>query len=250
MKKILFLVVVGLSLMACKKTTDNNDNNNDENQKLTGLIKSIKQNDTLLVEFSYNEKRQLTKKIIHNGSYQLTVDYEYLDNKLSLETAKSNGIQVYQYSLSYVNDRLDHFTINGVIQSYWEMHYDTEGKIDYAIENISGAPSIKHEYTYSGDNITEAIEYNRFGDTWELQSRFEFEYDQKHNPYFDLNLPFSEVLDEFASFVSPDNANRTKEYDNSGVLIDDIQYQSTYNAEAYPTQTIEGNKTYTFMYYQ
>ncbi len=252
MKKLtLLLLIFGLVLISCKKDKSEDDTN--ENQDLTGLIKAVEMNGSPIVEFSYYGNRKLkTKKIYQQGS-QMTIEYEYTDNKLSSQTEKYNGNIIAQYGFEYNNNRLTRVIIMGATNTYWEMQYNTDGKIDTAIEYISGGESIKHTFTYSGQNLVEAYKFNRFGSIWELQSRMVFEYDSERNPYFDLNIPFSEILDEFADFVSPNNFNRVKKYDQNNTLIDDTQYNISYNADNYPShiEEVSGSSqlAYDLIYY-
>ncbi len=250
MKKIVLLLLsISLMMSACKKSKSEND---DDNADVSGLIKSISISGTPVVEFSYNSNAKLKTKTIHQGASELVIEYEYTGNKVSSETAKQNGNTIYQYTYAYNNnDQLTRVIIGGVTNTYWEMHYDNDGKINEAIQYISGGEAKKQEYTYMGDNLTEAALFNRFGSIWELQERNEFEYDNLHNPLYDLTLPFSEVASEFASLVSPNNTLREKDYDQNNVLTDDTQYQITYNADHYPLRIVDVNtqETYDFLYY-
>ena len=249
MKKFtLLFLMMGLIMTSCKKT--NSEDEIDDNQDLTGLIKSINMGGTPILEFSYYGNGRIKTKTIHQQGAQMTIAYEYSDNKLSSQTEKYNGSTVAQYTFAYNNNRLTRVTIVGANNSYWEMQYDNDGKIILAIEYISGGQSIKHAFTYNNDNLIEAFKYNRFGSTWELQSHMEFAYDNKHNPFFDLNLPYSEVLDEFAGLVSPNNFTRVKKYDQNNILTEDTQYDMTYNAEGYPTHVVENSQdSYDYIYY-
>ena len=250
MKKItLLLLIFGLVLTSCKKEKSEDETDQD----LTGLIKTVKMNGSPIVEFSYYGNRKLkTKKNYQQGS-QMTIEYKYADNKLSTQTEKYNGNIIAQYGFEYNNNRLTRVTIIGATNTYWEMQYNANGKIDTAIEYISGGESIKHTFTYNGQNLVEAYKFNRFGSIWELQSHMVFEYDSERNPYYDLNIPFSEVLDEFADFVSPNNFNRVKKYDQNNTLIEDTQYNISYNADDYPShiEEVSGSSqlAYDLIYY-
>jgi hypothetical protein len=130
------------------------------------------------------------------------------------------------------------------------MHYDNNEKMDYAIKYISGDESQKMGFAYTGDNITEAQSFNRFGATWQMQERYEFEYDSKHNPEYDLKIPFSEEISEINHILCPNNITRYKSFAQNGNLMVDMPYQYSYNADNYPTSVTENNTdTYEFIYY-
>jgi len=246
-KHLLLMALVISSLTACKKESDDNDDT--QNSGLPGQLHKITSSGNDLIIYSYDGTGKLTQEEIHNGNQTMTITYTYDNGKISNETGKYNGSTAYQYTYTYQNNKLDKCNIVGATQSYWQMHYDN-GKIDYATQYIGGGESKKMTYTYTGDNITEAQLLNRFGGTWELEKRYEFEYDNKHNPLHDLNVPFSEVISEFANLVSPNNSTRIKEFDQNNLLVNDDQYQMTYNADNYPTTTTENNTTtYEFIYY-
>jgi antitoxin component YwqK of YwqJK toxin-antitoxin module len=250
MKTILInIIIVSLVITNLTSCINNDDKPNNDNQDTSGLIKNIKFNNNPVLDYFYNANAKIKERNLYDGNDQLNIKYEYQNNKISTEKAFYNGTVVYQYNYSYSNGKLDIFDIVGAAQSYYQMHYDNDDHIDYAIEYISGAPAIKHEFIYANNNVIEASIYNRFGNIWELQSKLEFEYDTKKNPIYDLGLPFSETLDEYANFVSPNNAIRVKEYDNANVLIKDTPYQITYNASNYPIEVIVGNGAYNFTYY-
>ncbi len=250
MKKIILLFLsISLMMTACKKPKSEND---DDNADVSGLIASISISGIPVIEFSYNSNAKLKTKTIHQGTSELIITYEYTGNKVSSETAKQNSNIVYKYTYEYNNnEQLIRVNIVGANDTYWEMHYDNNGKINEAVQYISGGESKKQEYTYNGDNLVEAALYFRFGGVWELQERNEFEYDNLHNPLYDLNLPFSEVASEFAGIVSPNNTLREKDYDQNNILTDDMPYQITYNADHYPLQVVDVNAqlTFDFLYY-
>ena len=248
-KKLLLLTLIIASFSACKKKDTTND---DQNSGLSGQLHKITSRGNDLIVFSYNENCKLTKRTIDGGSGQTIIaTYTYVNGKISNETFKRNGNTIAQYTYSYLlNGKLDKCNIIGATQSYWEMHYDNAGKIDYATKYISGSESQKISFTYTEDNFTEAQSFNRFGGTWEMQERYEFEYDNKHNPMYDLKIPFSETIDEISLILCPNNRTRIKEYDQNNILVDDTQYQYNYNAENYPSSVRENNAiTYEYIYY-
>ncbi len=250
LKNLLLIALVISSLSACKKK--NNDTSDDtQNSGLPGQLHKITSGGTDLVVYSYDSTGKLTKQVINNGGGQtMTINYTYNNSKLSEETGKYNGSIAYQYTYTYLqNGKLDKCNIVGATQSYWQMHYDNQGKIDYAVEYIGGGESKKMTFDYNSDNIVEATLYDQFGG-WQQEKRFEFEYDNKHNPMQELGIPFSEVIDENADLLSPNNTTRIKEYDDNNILVNDTQYQYNYNADLYPTSATENNTTnYEFIYY-
>ena len=247
-KLVLLLFAVNLILTGCKKEKgENNDKAN-----LAGLIKSISSNGTSIVEFSYNNNAKLITKTIHQGTTEVIVKYEYSGNKLSSETAKQNNSIVWQYTYEYNNSNLlTRVNLGGVTDTYWEMSYDSNGKIQEAVQYISGGESKKQEYSYNGDNLVEAALFFRFGSIWELQERYEFEYDNLNNPYYALHLPFTEEISEFAGLVSPNNITYETRYDENNNVIYEFQYQITYNTDHFPIHIVElsSQETYDIAYY-
>jgi len=240
LKKLLLLTLIIASFTACKKDKASDD---DQNSGLSGQLHKITSGGTDLIVY---------KRDINGGGGQtMTVTYSYDNGKISKETIKRGGNTISEYTYTYLqNGKLDKCNLLGTSQIYWQMHYDNNGKMDYATEYIGGGESIKMTFTYTGDNITEAQSFNRFGGTWEMQERYEFEYDGKHNPEYDLKRPFSEVVDEISHILCPNNLTRVKEYDQNNILVDDTQYQYNYNADNYPTSATENNTdTYEFIYY-
>ena len=249
LKKLLLLTLIIASFTACKKDKASDD---DQNAGLSGQLHKITSGGTDLDVYSYNGSGKLTKRVMNGcGGQIMTVTYSYDNGKISEETFKQNGNIIGQYTYTYLqNGKLDKCNIVGATQSYWQMHYDNNDKMDYAIEYIGGGESIKMTFTYTGDNITETQLFYRFGSIWEMQKRYEFEYDNKHNPKYDLKRPFSEVIDEISYILCPNNLTRVKEYDQNNILVDDTQYQYNYNADNYPTSCTENNTTTCeFIYY-
>ena len=251
--KLLAILLVVTSFQSCKKkSTDETDN-----VDLTGKIKAIKTGNTTLIDYTYRNEGKIKEETRHMPNGKMIISYEYTDGKISSIKAKdNNGILIYQYDLTYTNNKLDKFIIVGVNNVYWKMFYNTDGTIDYTIQytpdqNNTPQPTKKQEFTYDNQkNITEAIEYNRFGTIWEQQSRYTFEYDSKNNPQKDLQIPYSKVMNEFANLASPNNSTHIEKYDQNGALVDDTHYQYNYNADNYPTQVTENNTlTYDITYY-
>ena len=249
LKKLLLLTLIIASFSACKKDKESDD---DQNADLTGKLHKITSGGTDLVVYSYDGSGKLTKKVINIGSGQtMTVTYTYDNGKILKETTKHSGSIISEYTYSYLqNGKLDKCDIIGAGQSYWQMHYDNAGKMDYTTKFISGGESQKMTFAYTGDNITETQFFNRFGGTWEMQERYAYEYDSKHNPEYDLKRPFSEVIDEINHILCPNNSTRVKKYDQNNILVHDTQYQYNYNADNYPTSVTENNTdTYEYIYY-
>jgi len=251
--KILIIISAILAFQSCKKK----DTEDDNNQGYAGKIKAITISNTPLIDYTYSTNGNIQKQVIHQGNAQMIITYEYSDAKISSIIAKDdNGMPIYQYDLTYTNDKLDKYWITGASQTYWEMNYNNDGTVDYAIlytpdGNGTPQPTKKQLFSYDANkNITEAIEQWRFGSIWEQQSRYTFEYDSKNNPMKELHIPYSETMSEFANFISPNNAIREKEYGQNNTLIEDTQYQITYNADSYPIQIEDNhNHSYTITYY-
>jgi len=252
--KLLVILLVVTSFQSCKKK-----NNTDEtdNADLSGLIKTITSGNTTLEKYTYRTDGKIKEETKYRPNGQMIISYEYTDGKISSITAKTeNGTPVYQYSLTYANNKLEKFILGGVTNVYWQMSYNTDGTIDYAIQytpvqNGVDEPISKQEFDYDNNkNVIEATEYWRFGSIWEQQSRYEFEYDNKNNPNKDLQIPYDEAMNLFTNLISPNNAIRVKEYDQNNVLVEDTHYQYDYNADNYPIHVTEDNNlTYDITYY-
>ena len=251
--KLLAILLVVTSFQSCKKKSIDEINN----ANLIGKIKAITSGNTALVDYSYRMDGKIKEETRHTPNGQIIISYEYTDGKISSIKAKdNNGTPLYQYDLTYVNNKLDKFIIVGVNNVYWKMFYNTDGTIDYTIQytpaqNGVDQPTKKQGFYYDNQkNIIEATEFNRFGTIWEQQKRYEFEYDSKNNPQKDLQIPYSEVMNEFANLVSPNNATHIEKRNENGALVDDTHYQYNYNSDNYPTQVTENNTTtYNIIYY-
>ncbi len=241
---ILSVLLMALFLFSC----DSDDNPQDENpQQTSTFIKTIALNGQPTITFSYNGLNQLTNKAISVNGNTMDITYTYSDGLLASEKGEQNGNTIYQYTYEYDNDnKLSQCNVIGTDNVYWSFIYNGD-KIVEAYQNLNGGISIKHIYAYNGDNIIKAEEYYNFGGTWMLQSSFEFEYDAKRNPIKELNIPFSEVLDEYANFISANNATIVREFYN-GIQESQINYTYTYNADQYPISVNDGNNNYTFTY--
>jgi YD repeat-containing protein len=248
-KTILLLLAFSFIFTACKKEEENNQ---DEEGTENGIyIKTVKSNGEIILKFSYDANHRLTKKNIYYNGSELETTYTYTDGRVAQETAKSGNSIVHQYTYTYDNSgKLSRCDLIGT-NAYWEYTYNNN-KIVESIQYINGQPGTKNTYSYNGDNMVEAIEYDRFGNIWEMTSRYVMEYDNKNNPYQLHNLPFSEVMDEFANFISPNNQTHVTEYDENGTVEYDTTYSYTYNAQGYPSvveQTDNGSTiTYTVLY--
>ena len=240
-KTIIFLFVFVLGFYSCQK---NNVAPNDDPENGNGgtLLKKIKQGNNTLINFAYDANQHVIIKTVTDNNDQYETSYSYADGKISTETLKYKENTVAQYTYSYNNDGfLSRCTIIGASNVYWEFTYQNS-KITEAIQYLDGGYSYKMTFYYNGDNITEAIKEAKFGGIWERESRFTFEYDNKKNPYVPMKFPFSEVVDENITFWCPNNTTRIKEYDNTGILLDDTQYTYTYNSENYP-ETVKINSS-------
>jgi hypothetical protein len=253
-KTILLLLTLAISISGCKKDDEENIDENDGN--VNGMyIETIKQGNDVLLRFSYDANHRLIKTNIYYNGSELEITYTYTGNNLTGEIAKSGNTLVHQYTYQYDNSgnlsRCDLTVPSG--QVYWEYTYNNDNKIIESIQYHNGQPANKRTYFYTGNNMTEAVEYYRFGSIWEEQHRVVMEYDNKDNPMFLHHLPFSEVMDEFADFISPNNQTHVTEYDQWGAVESDITYSYTYNAQGYPyvVEQTEGGSIVTYnIYYE
>jgi len=251
--KLLAILLVVTSFQSCKKKGNDDESNRD----LTGKIKTITSGNTTLAKYMYRTDGKIREETRYTPNGQMIISYEYADGKISSITAKTeNGSIIYQYSLTYANNKLEKFILGGITNVYWQMYYNADGTVNYAIQytpaqNNVDEPTIKQKFEYDNHkNVIEATEFWRFGSTWELHSRYEFEYDSKNNPYKDLQIPYDETINLFANLVSPNNATRVKEYDQNNVIVEDTQYQYNYNTDNYPIHVTEDNNlTYDISYY-
>jgi hypothetical protein len=245
--------MLAISISGCKKDDENID---ESDGNVNGMyIKTIKQGNDVLLRFSYDANHRLIKTNIYYNGSELETTYTYTGNNLTGEIAKSGNTLVHQYTYQYDNSgnlsRCDLTVPSG--QAYWLYDYDNNDRITQSTQYINGHPGIKKVYTYTGNNLTEAIEYDRLGSVsvWEMQHRVEMEYDNKNNPNAVHNLPFSEVMYEFANFVSPNNLTHVIEYNSDGSIESEISYSYTYNAQGYPSvvEQTEGGSTITLNIY-
>jgi len=249
LKPTFVLLIIGILISSCKKDEPIQDDPVVENSV---FIKSVNTNQTPIIVYTYNTNNAVIKKQMSYQGTQLETSYTYTNSKISNETTKQGNAIVSQYGYTYNTDnQLTRCDIIGVNESYWTFHY-TDGKIDEAIQHIGNGESRKMSFSYTGENITEAKEFMNFGGVWEQDSRMTFEYDTQNNPFRLLEIPFSEILDEFANQVSANNATRVQSYDANNVLNYDLQYSYTYNSQNYPTVVTEtegGQSTeYTLIY--
>jgi len=243
-KLALSILFIGILFASCKKDDSNEDASNEN-----GIyLKSINQGNTQVVGFAYDANNKLTEQTRNFGGNQVLITYTYANGKITGEIAKQNNSTIWQYIYGYNNNgNLTRCDIGGATNTYWTFHY-TNGKIDKAIEVISGEDAKKQTFTYNGDNIIEAKEFSRFGNTWELQKRYTFECDTKNNPYKLFKIPYNENLNELALLLNENNITVEKKYDGSGVLLETIQYNYIYNAKNYPKTVQMGSDSFSYLY--
>ena len=242
MKKVIFLFIA-LSILSCKKKeADDSSNTNGT------YLKSIKQGSQNIVVYTYNGLNQVIKKVTNYNGFNKETTYTYTNGKVSGETTKNNGNIIAQYTYSYNNTgKLNRCDVGGATNTYWNFHY-LNGNIDEAAQVVGNGNAKKMTFTYQGDDIIEAKEYFYYGNIWELQKRYNFEYDSKNNPEYLMKMPFSEVMDENVRFWCQNNIIRFKKYNNSGQLLEDIQFDYTYNNSNYPKTLVTGNTNMTYIY--
>ena len=256
MKNYLYLILA-LTVLFTACTKDEEEEITPQGTENGTRIKSVVMDGEEILSFIYDNAGRLIREVIHYNNSEMQIEYEYSGGKLTSETATSGGSIIGQYFYTYDDQgklsRCDMPVPDGEV--HWEYTYE-EGKIVQSIMYMNGQEGIKKIYNYEGDNMTEAIEYNRFGSdsVWEMQHRVEMEYDNKNNPMFLHHLPFSEVMDEFADFISPNNQTHVTEYDQWNAIEYEIEYSYTYNSEGYPIgvdQTENGNTVHlTILYYE
>jgi antitoxin component YwqK of YwqJK toxin-antitoxin module len=232
-KSFLFIFTIILLLTSCKKEdTTSNEELGSEN----GIyVKTVSHDQEVILKFTYDTHNNLIKKIINYHNSELVITYDYSDGKIVRETAKSGNSIVHQYNYTYDNNGNLYRCILAGTQPevYWEFSY-SNGKIIEAKQFINGEVGSKQIFTYENGNLTKAEEYVRGGNIWELETRIIMEYDNKNNPFRLHHIPFSEVMDEFAAFVSNNNQTSSIEYNGDGTIEYKVESEYNYNADSYP----------------
>ena len=253
--KIILLIFLISTFFNCKKE-DEETVDTPEIQTATGdimYIKSIEKSNNPVVSFEYDDSHRLSKMIFYSGSTTTELRCTYDNGKMIKSEVYGDNTLYFKFTYSYDNsgnlERCDFFNPeDNTDTQYWTFENDN-GKITSIIEYNDNIPIEKYEFSYMDDSISMIKEYSYSNNNWEMFGYKEYECDNKNNPFYVLQIPFSLDMDEMPLFVNKNNILVEKIYDADGNLQFTDQSVYTYNNKSYPETITEDSTTNTITYY-
>jgi YD repeat-containing protein len=122
-----------------------------------GLLESISQGANPLVQYSYDQKQRLTRKVLGNGVYT-TYEYNLSDNLTQLINYATNDTVLSRFSYSY--DELNKRKTMSSLDGDWTYSYDVTGQLTQAEFVSDSLPnkSISYVYDAVGNRIQEIVD--------------------------------------------------------------------------------------------
>ena len=227
--------------------------------------------------FSYDSDGRLTKsEIIGMANMEATCEYD--GKELSKMTIKEDGEMVATYQFNHDGKRITSFdlTLGG---DYWEMDENVAKQLErvnplrfvlsaeQAAEVMAATKSYAKSAAKAGSKANTTIRFNlewngdnvsRIGAIYMgATMQYDFNYDTKNNPFYNLFEMVSTVENNFMPFMPLSKNNVTgiavTLSEDGEIETETMQYSYTYNDKDYPTSRKEeetyGNSRYERTYY-
>ncbi len=275
MKRILFLFIASLFLLACSNddTTAPEEQNTDLKIKKYTSISFDENGDTngQMIEYFFDENGKKTKDHIVDAFIDYVWQYNY--NDLGQVTKKSRNhvnypvdiVEEYFYDSEnkleklYVDSNNDGVVEDSLILSYqpnkiiarWHTPGHESKELSYNNEDV--LTSVKHledlginiNEVFSYDSSSNIILINLNTDFFNSESTYSYEYDGKANPfykeyhdfYFNIAWRAGGHLFKNHLFFSPSNVAKTTRTGNDPSENFIIETSYTYNSENYPVSS-------------
>ncbi|CAM4280028.1 hypothetical protein [Zobellia nedashkovskayae] len=242
MKKFYHILLLSLTLIACEQSGDDDIQNKDLQEDVENLI--LKRVESILDwelykeviiyndDLSYDLNNRLTNwSTKTNDDPSISIDITYSGNQI---------VQIGEFSVTYDEDKItlisplrkeEFFIQNGKVVMYKWYQFNTD--------TSSFRLVVTNKYTYDKDfrNTIRTDEFNADG---ELRQYATYEYDNKINPYRNINNVLSVVSFMELGFFGTDSENNvvrmesfTKFNDGFNSRVFTITY--SYNDLNYPT---------------
>jgi len=268
-KSILLLLGIAIFITSCKKD-DDSDNTNPTPTPVTCLI--TKTNDLINKSYTdvvYNQSNFIDniKEYDSTGTFASGFNAVYSSDvlmKLAMQDSTGNDAQIFEYvyngnEVDTVHLYMDTDSDGALDTLIYYLYTYTSGKISsmstyYDIGSGNYIEAAKSEYTWTGDNITEVIEYTLNTSTFqlELSKTTTYEFDTKKNYIHNIgldNMPMATDMMNANNYLKKTvkDANDVIDNDNSA------EYTNTYDGDkltqliaiSFNTDTIQ-NETRTF----
>jgi len=257
--KIILVIFLVSTFFNCKKDEEETvDNNTPEIQTATGdimYIKSINESNDPVISFDYDDSHRLSKMTFYFGSTSPEFRCTYDDDKLTKGEVYYDNVLKFTYVYTYDNsgnlERCDFIDADpdNTDTLYWTFE-SNNGKIVSIVKHNNIGPVVKYELIYADDSVLKTIEYSfNNNNNWDMIGYTEYDCDNKNNPLYVTQIPFSPSIEEMVWFTNKNNILVKKYYDADGTLEDTFQSVYTYNDKSYPETVVQDGQTNTFTYY-
>ena len=257
----LLLLAFSITLISCKKNTDDDNpdgDGGDGDNTATCRIKKIIPSDDEEITFIYNTDNRLTS--MTNGS-ETVIELVYntdgtIQKTLSIDSESESDMLTFSVTYEYNTAGLPITSVatDGDITMNFTYHFTDEKLTKRAgtviIDGITA--TLVENYTYVGDNVSETeiiTTWPGYSDTKHIY----YEYDNKKNPFYDLNVQHTVIAhkEDFALFASKNNyTSMTATYADGTVIPDEsdsITFE--YNSDNYPSKSTFADGSYSDITY-
>jgi hypothetical protein len=252
------LMVMAIFLFSCSKDEKKSDETTIPTVTKKYLISTVKLNDFLYEEGSYDTSGKLIKYVNHGGEPQMTfyIDITYNTNG-SIKEMKSYKNSVLDQTIT-VESNSDNkpikFTIRGGDTNGLIFDYDANKRVTKINYYNGGTFDISNMYGYvvltynTGSNVAKEVFYELPADK---RYEYDFEYDAK-NSLFTVNeilwLYYSVYWDNDGMCYLFSRNNVTKSTFATATPPEVTDYVYEYNTDGYPTKLTVGGDVYTMTY--
>ena len=266
-KKFLLILFAFLFWISCEKDSLL------ENSGGSTLLKQVLIEGKVYYEYTYNKLGLVVEekskfhytKHVYNGKNQLVQSDSYWDERIassssyvleeamnrtewvSPENTEKDVYSTFQYKRNGQLEKRTTYRINNDNSSYSLFAYDKQRRIARRTSYTDGKATLYDEYSY--DSIGNLIKMERFNilgnGSAELRTTHEYEFDNKHNPYYSLKGLLIPGQNTNPNNITKDIYTLHFEVDD---FIDPIQiteYSYDYNSEGYP---VRNNYSFEFIY--
>ncbi|MCG6189044.1 hypothetical protein [Maribellus maritimus] len=237
------------------------------------LLKEVKISGETYYTYTYNDAGFVLEekskfhysKHKYNSSNQLVHSDNYWDERIassssyvleeamnrtewvSPENTERDSYSILYYDRSGQLERSETFRVKNSYTSFLTYSYNTKGRINRRTFYSNNRPSSYDEYHYDAEgNLVKTERYNMLSkDNNELRTTTEYEFDDKHNPYYCFRGLMIPGRNTNLNNIVKETYTIHFEVDDYIEPVQITEYEYEYNSEGYP---VKRSDTFEFIY--
>jgi len=232
------LMILQMTQFSCSKKSSNIQNEHERNER---RLKKIEIDTNNYIEFKYQNQALTEIKELKNSKPSLS-KISYNSQGKPQEITLSEGKVKFIYAEGYlIKEELYNLKFK-IKSAYNQYHYDVNKLEEVISYNAVDLPYFRRMLFYNHDGNIERIEVYVPGDnnTFKLEMRSNYEYDNKVNP---LAASIGPVLSLYMQTYSKHNIIKETTENNMGILSQVITTAYTYDKDGYPLTAVEKTTT-------